>query len=239
MFKKVGFAAALTGAFLVTGAFQSPANAQEIHSQTNSHHKVYHYYVNSNCGSSSQSDPQKYLGNHKIYWGNTDWSKLNHRQQTSTNNQHKEKTPDSNSQQTPKKSQPTQQQQSEELSQYEQQVVKLTNQERTQRGLKPLKVDPTLSKMARDKSGDMAQNHYFSHNSPTYGSPFDMMKQYGISYRTAGENIAEGQRTPQEVVDAWMNSEGHRENILNPNFTYIGVGYVEQGNIWTQDFIGK
>lgn len=125
------------------------------------------------------------------------------------------------------------------LSAYEQKVVDLTNQERAKNGLAALKVDLTLSKMAREKSRDMSANGYFSHTSPTYGSPFDMMKKYGISYRYAGENIAMGQRTPEEVVKAWMNSEGHRKNILSPNFNYIGVGHVPQGNYWTQEFIGK
>ncbi|MFC5463361.1 CAP domain-containing protein [Lederbergia graminis] len=125
------------------------------------------------------------------------------------------------------------------LSVFEQQVIALTNQERAKHGLNALQVDSELSKVAREKSKDMANNHYFSHNSPTYGSPFDMMKQFGITYRTAGENIAMGQRTPQEVVQAWMNSEGHRANILNKNFTHIGVGYVADGNYWTQQFIGK
>ncbi|WP_367112724.1 CAP domain-containing protein [Virgibacillus sp.] len=126
-----------------------------------------------------------------------------------------------------------------ELSQFEQEVVDLTNQERAKQGLPALKVDTELSKVARAKSKDMAANGYFAHNSPTYGSPFDMMKQFGISYSTAGENIAKGQRSPQEVVNAWMNSQGHRENIMNAKFTHIGVGYVEQGNHWTQQFIGK
>lgn len=125
------------------------------------------------------------------------------------------------------------------LSAYEQKVVDLTNQERVKNDLPALKVDLTLSKMAHEKSRDMSANGYFSHTSPTYGSPFDMMKQYGISYRYAGENIAMGQRTPEEVVKGWMNSEGHRKNILSPNFNYIGVGYVSQGNYWTQEFIGK
>ena len=125
------------------------------------------------------------------------------------------------------------------LSAYEQKVVDLTNQERAKNGLAALKVDVTLSKMAHEKSRDMSANGYFSHTSPTYGSPFDMMKKYGISYRYAGENIAMGQRTPEEVVKAWMNSEGHRKNILSPNYNYIGVGYVSQGNYWTQEFIGK
>lgn len=129
--------------------------------------------------------------------------------------------------------------QSSALSQFESQVVELTNQERAKNGLQPLQVDNELSKVAREKSRDMATNGYFDHNSPSYGSPFDMMKSFGISYRTAGENIAQGQRTPQEVVNAWMNSPGHRANILNGEFTHIGVGYVEQGNHWTQQFIGK
>lgn len=125
------------------------------------------------------------------------------------------------------------------LSAFEQQVVDLTNQERAKNGLPALKVDITLSKMAHAKARDMSANNYFSHTSPTYGSPFDMMKKYGITYQYAGENIAEGQQTPQEVINAWMNSEGHRQNILNPNYNYIGVGYVAQGNYWVQDFIGK
>ncbi|GIP64831.1 serine protease [Virgibacillus pantothenticus] len=136
------------------------------------------------------------------------------------------------------KQEPTQADKSE-LSQFEQEVVDLTNQERAKQGLPALKVDKELSKVAREKSRDMATNGYFAHNSPTYGSPFDMMKKYGISYSAAGENIAKGQRSPQEVVNAWMNSQGHRENIMNAKFTHIGVGYVQQGNHWTQQFIGK
>ncbi|MBS4199422.1 sporulation protein [Bacillus sp. FJAT-49732] len=126
-----------------------------------------------------------------------------------------------------------------QLNAFEQQVVDLTNQERAKYGLSPLKVDIELSKVAREKSRDMSVNHYFDHTSPTYGSPFDMMKKFGITYRSAGENIAMGQQTPQEVVRAWMNSEGHRANILNSSYTHIGVGYVANGNYWTQQFIGK
>ncbi|MEI4830269.1 CAP domain-containing protein [Bacillus sp. FJAT-53711] len=125
------------------------------------------------------------------------------------------------------------------LSAFEQKVVDLTNAERAKQGLPALKVDTELSKMARIKSEDMQKNHYFDHTSPTYGSPFDMMKQFGISYRSAGENIAQGQQTPEEVVQAWMNSAGHRANILNSGYTHIGVGYVESGNYWTQEFISK
>lgn len=142
----------------------------------------------------------------------------------------------------PKVEQPKQEeteQASSEVSAFEQQVVELTNDERTERGLEPLQLDPELSTVAQDKSLDMKNKGYFSHTSPTYGSPFEMMQAYGVDYRAAGENIAMGQTSPEQVVDAWMNSEGHRKNILNPNFTHIGVGHVENGNYWTQMFIGK
>ena len=109
---------------------------------------------------------------------------------------------------------------------FESEVVRLVNEIRVQYGLKPLTENWELSRVARYKSQDMADNGYFSHTSPTYGSPFQMMKAFGISYRAAGENIAYGQRSPQAVVDAWMNSSGHRANILNASYTQIGVGYV-------------
>ena len=83
----------------------------------------------------------------------------------------------------------------------------------------------------------MKDNNYFSHKSPTYGSPFEMIKNFGISYKSAGENIAKGQASPQAVVNAWMNSSGHRANILNSTYTKIGVGYVAEGKYWTQMFI--
>ncbi|MEF8678926.1 CAP domain-containing protein [Bacillus cereus] len=144
--------------------------------------------------------------------------------------------------QKPAEQKPAEQKPAEEaksLSEFEQRVVELTNAERAKQGLPALKIDTELSKVARIKSEDMQKNNYFDHNSPTYGSPFDMMKKFGISYTSAGENIAQGQRTPEEVVQAWMNSAGHRANILNNGFTHIGVGYVESGNYWTQQFITK
>ncbi|PGZ04478.1 CAP domain-containing protein [Bacillus thuringiensis] len=144
--------------------------------------------------------------------------------------------------QKPAEQKPAEQKPAEEaksLSEFEQRVVELTNTERAKQGLPALKIDTELSKVARIKSEDMQKNNYFDHNSPTYGSPFDMMKKFGISYTSAGENIAQGQRTPEEVVQAWMNSAGHRANILNNGFTHIGVGYVESGNYWTQQFITK
>ncbi|QDS34021.1 CAP domain-containing protein [Brevibacillus brevis] len=116
------------------------------------------------------------------------------------------------------------------------QVADLVNQERAKAGLKPVQMDAALSKVALAKAQDMSANNYFDHNSPTYGSPFDMMKQYGIQYSTAGENIAMGQQSPQEVMQQWMNSEGHRENIMNPAFTKIGVGVTN--GYWVQEFIG-
>lgn len=122
---------------------------------------------------------------------------------------------------------------------FEKEVVRLVNEIRKQNGLRELTYDWQLSRVARIKSEDMRDNKYFSHKSPTYGSPFQMMKSFGITYRSAGENIARGQATPQKVVDAWMNSSGHRANILNSSFTHIGVGYAENGRYWTQMFIGK
>jgi uncharacterized YkwD family protein len=122
------------------------------------------------------------------------------------------------------------------LSAFQTQVVDLVNQERAKAGLSALKVDTLLTKVATEKARDMDVNNYFSHTSPTYGSPFDMMRQFGVTYSYAGENIASGQRTPQEVMTAWMNSSGHRANILNGSFTKIGVGYVN--GEWVQMFIG-
>lgn len=122
---------------------------------------------------------------------------------------------------------------------YEAEVIRLTNAERKKYGLSELAENWELSRVARYKSQDMHDRKYFSHTSPTYGSPFDMMKKFGLSYRTAGENIAMGYKTPQAVVDGWMNSAGHRANILNVSYTQIGVGYVADGNYWTQMFIGK
>lgn len=124
------------------------------------------------------------------------------------------------------------------VTDYETEVLRLVNIERANNGLKPLTMNWKLSRVARYKSQDMHDKGYFSHTSPTYGSPFNMMTKFGISYRTAGENIAMGYRTPQAVVTGWMNSPGHRANILKSSFTQMGVGYVASGNYWTQMFIG-
>jgi len=118
-------------------------------------------------------------------------------------------------------------------------VVELTNAERRKNGLRDLQVDNSLANVAQAKSNDMLSKNYFSHTSPTYGSPFDMMRSFGISYSYAGENIAKGQRSADEVVTAWMNSPGHRANILNGNYTHIGIGHTSSQDYWTQMFIGK
>lgn len=126
-----------------------------------------------------------------------------------------------------------------EISAFESRVIDLTNEQRRKNGLANLQPDTALSNVAQEKSNDMQAKNYFSHTSPTYGSPFDMMRDFGVTYNSAGENIAMGQQSAEEVVNAWMNSEGHRKNILSPNFTHIGVGHTGTGNYWTQMFIGK
>lgn len=107
--------------------------------------------------------------------------------------------------------------------------------------MQALKVDTGLQKVAKEKAKDLVNNNYFAHNSPTYGSPFDMMKSFGVSYKTAGENLA-GNSTAPKAVNAWMNSEGHRANILNGSFNYTGIGVVESpkyGRVYVQMFIGR
>ena len=122
---------------------------------------------------------------------------------------------------------------------FEQEVIRLVNEIRTQNGLNTLAYDWQLGRVARIKSQDMKDNRYFAHNSPVYGTPFQMIHNFGISFRSAGENIAKGYATPQAVVNGWMNSSGHRANILNAKYTHIGVGFVSGGNYWTQMFIAK
>ena len=123
------------------------------------------------------------------------------------------------------------------VSSLERQVVALVNQERAAYGLSPLTLSADLSDGARLKSQDMRDNRYFDHNSPTYGTPFEMMGSLGITYRAAAENIAMGYRTAEAVVDGWMNSPGHRANILSDKYTEIGVGHVD--GYWTQWFVNR
>ncbi|MCT1904711.1 CAP domain-containing protein [Oceanobacillus sojae] len=243
MFKKVGIATALSATVLFGGAFVSNAEAS------------------ANNGASPQNSMQVYYS-----VNGQGWNELNNEQFEQTgfdcfNMINGEAAPNAEAEaeaEAPAENQSSEQANKEEtgnneeaekntedqqadgdVSQFEQEVVDLTNQEREKQGLAPLELDTELSKVAREKSKDMQANNYFDHNSPNYGSPFDMMQSFGIDYSTAGENIAQGQQSPEEVVDAWMNSEGHRENIMNGDFTHIGIGYVEDGNYWTQMFIGK
>lgn len=128
-----------------------------------------------------------------------------------------------------------------DLTSDELEVFNLINAKRTANGLSPLNIDNELQNVARVKAKDMVDNNYFSHNSPTYGTPFNMMKNFGITYKTAGENIA-GNSSNQGAVEAWMNSEGHRANILNSSYNYTGVAVVKSakyGKIYVQMFIGK
>ena len=120
-------------------------------------------------------------------------------------------------------------------------ILNLVNKERKAESLSELSLNSSLNNIAQLKAEDMAENKYFSHNSPTYGSAFDMMKKYGIHYRTAGENIAKGQKTAESVMTGWMNSQGHRANILKKEYTELGVGYAVDKNgtpYWVQMFIG-
>ena len=125
----------------------------------------------------------------------------------------------------------------------ENEVIRLVNVERSRAGLQTLKTNWQLSRVARYKSADMAQpapKGYFGHVSPTYGTPFQMMESFGLRFSAAGENIAYGQRTPAEVMNDWMNSPGHRNNILSRSFTEIGVGLAKSKTgvcYWTQQFM--
>ncbi len=128
-----------------------------------------------------------------------------------------------------------------ELSPEEQQLLTLINNERAKGGLPPLRADMELMRVARTKANDMVQNNYFSHYSPTYGSPFDMMRQFGIAFRAAAENIA-GNSTIQGAVSAWMKSSGHKANIMNASYNYTGIGIARSnkyGYIFVQMFIKK
>lgn len=259
MLKKIGVVTALSTALIFGGAFTSSADASAKADQSPVQYKVY-YSINGQQVNISQDKVQNLVNNvlnkYKVNGNNVNVEQKEQAKQVEVKQPKKVEQPKQQPkkieqpqaqapakqpvQEQPKQEQPKQtENQNAALSQFEQEVVELTNQERAKAGLGALQIDTELSKVAREKSRDMATNGYFDHNSPTYGSPFDMMKNFGITYRTAGENIAAGQRTPQEVVTAWMNSEGHRANILNGEFTHIGVGYVENGNHWTQQFIGK
>lgn len=123
----------------------------------------------------------------------------------------------------------------------EQEVFNLINQQRANNGLSALKIDSEVQRVAKIKAQDMVSSNYFSHNSPTYGSPFDMLNSFKISYKTAAENIA-GNSSNSAAVTAWMNSAGHKANILNGSYNYTGIGIVSSptyGKVYVQMFVGK
>lgn len=117
-------------------------------------------------------------------------------------------------------------------------VVSLVNKYRAQNGLSPVEIDQTLSLAATKRAQETET--LFSHTRPDGSSCFTVLSQYGVSYRGAGENIAMGQKDAEEVMTAWMNSDGHRANILGENFTKIGVGVHKGADgrlYWAQMFV--
>lgn len=128
-----------------------------------------------------------------------------------------------------------------ELTEDEKQVLNLINDKRQEAGLDKLKIDDDLQNICRIKAKEMVEKDYFAHNSPEYGSPFEMIKSNGITYKVAGENIA-GNSEISKAIDAWMNSENHRANIINRSYNYTGIGVVDSkkyGKIFVQMFIGR
>jgi uncharacterized protein YkwD len=127
----------------------------------------------------------------------------------------------------------------DDLARTEAEVVALTNRERAAAGLPPLAADPLLTRAARAHSADMVARDFYSHTAPDGSRPWDRATAAGAARRSIGENIACGQRSPAEVVTGWMNSPGHRANILKPDFTHIGIGFAgggRAGTYWTQLF---
>jgi uncharacterized YkwD family protein len=128
-----------------------------------------------------------------------------------------------------------------ESNDFEKRVFELVNEERQKQGLSPLSWSDSLAAVARAHSKDMNDRAFMAHENPDRLSPFDRMKNYGIRYSRAAENIAAGQTSPEAVMKGWMNSSGHRANILNPNLTTLGVGFYKGDGpyryYWTQCFI--
>ena len=256
MKKKMFFSIAAAATLLMANPVVNKADAAYNNNSVSTTGKVYVYQSSNMNQAEMNSIIQKYVKRYNINWNQVETKQPTTKKQDKTEQnttqkpvqkqvQTKQPAQNKPATQTPVQKTNTQKTPAQtnasnsQLSAFEQQVVDLTNAERAKNGLSALKVDVNLSKVAREKSSDMQRNNYFSHQSPTYGSPFDMMKKFGITYKSAGENIAMGQKTPSEVVQAWMNSEGHRANILNGSYTHIGVGHVANGNYWTQQFIGK
>ena len=120
---------------------------------------------------------------------------------------------------------------------FEYEVLRLVNIERAKRGIAPLQMNKDLHITARIKAEEMVFYNYYSHYSPVSGSASELIESRGKRYYGTGENIAKGQTTPEQVMNSWMNSSGHKANILNPNYLYIGVGYYQDH--WVQQFAGR
>ena len=127
------------------------------------------------------------------------------------------------------------------LTEDENYLLELINAERRKHNLNDLKIDKELQNIAILKANDLVNNNYLSHTSKTYGSPFDMLKQYNINYKTASENIA-GNPNIDAALSSWLNSESHKKNILSNDYNYTGLAIVDSiayGNIIVQFFIGR
>lgn len=195
-------------------------------------------------GAESFSYKTNYKGHHKNFCTNKYHKHNNHKNNDANNNVNNNTKPSAPTNNNTTQNQNNQdkndeiQNTSNNASSIQSEVLRLVNIERSKVGLSSLKLSNELSSVATKKSQDMADNNYFSHTSPTYGSPFDMMKQFGIKYTNAGENIAQGYSSAEAVMNGWMNSPGHKANILSSDFGTLGVGYVNKGGTtyWTQMF---
>ncbi|MEV7556842.1 CAP domain-containing protein [Streptomyces sp. NPDC089795] len=116
------------------------------------------------------------------------------------------------------------------------QVLALVNQERAAAGCSAVSLNAKLTKAAQDHSADMAAHSNMSHTGSDGSDPGARITRAGYTWSTYGENVAYGYSTPEKVMEGWMNSQGHRENILNCSFKEIGIGLAQPGNYWTQDF---
>ena len=127
------------------------------------------------------------------------------------------------------------------LTNDESELLTLINDERKKNNLTPLIIDENLQNVARLKAKDLVENNYFSHTSPTYGSPFEMLKNHNITYKIASENIA-GNPSLSGALDSWISSESHKNNILNNDYNYTGIAVVDSiayGKVIVELFIGK
>lgn len=125
-------------------------------------------------------------------------------------------------------------------AEYQDVILKKINIARREEGLKPLKMDRELNKIAIIKAKDMAKEEKLSHDSKKFGLTFNLIKEKGIRYSSAAENIARWHDTPEFVANRWLDSKGHRKNILNPSYTHTGIGLAQDKNgknYWVQLFI--